>query len=384
MDVDFLLSRLAVRPLAEPVDAVKLLYQSEFGCGHLLPAEEACAERIRLEIEQTVADAKEPAFEPIGNGLCRLNLRHPWVRLLPPERIASMMRVTEAQIHGSRDRFLDSIQLLRSMAETRGKTKSLQATGRREAKPQLPFTAKELDAYLNGDWLAMLPPSHSARYREVYQPAYRVVLRRFGEALPLMVAIESRLAKHGRATLALDGDCASGKTTLIALLAPLYDANVLHMDDYFLPFSMRTPERMAEPGGNVHYERFRAQALNGLLTGQPFTYEAFDCHRDVSRAVAVVPKPVTLIEGSYALHPYFDAEYAALHAVRALMTVDRQEQLRRILLRNGMAMLERFRNEWIPLEIRYFEAYHKAREDEIVLRSERHTEDEHPGEEDAL
>ena len=35
---------------------------------------------------QTEADASAPAYIPLGNGLCRLNLRSPGVRLLPPEK----------------------------------------------------------------------------------------------------------------------------------------------------------------------------------------------------------------------------------------------------------------------------------------------------------
>jgi len=384
MEPEFLLSRLNAHPIAEPVDAVKLLYQSEFGCGHLLPDEDVCVERIRTEMSLTTADDKEPLCEPIGNGLCRLNLRHPSVRVLPPERIARMMRITDAQVHGSQQRFLDSVNTLRLMANTLDTADRFSGLDRLEPSPRFPFSGRTLNAYLNGDWQSTLPPSHSVRYREAYQPAYRVVLRRFAEALPLMVALESQLRERGTATLVMDGDCASGKTTLIALLAPLYDANVLHMDDFFLPFSMRTPQRLSAPGGNVHYERFREQVLLGLLTGDPFCYDAFDCHKGLSHTIEIKPKPVTLIEGSYALHPYFEAEYTALHAVRALMTVDRQEQLRRILRRNGEVMLERFRNEWIPLEIRYFEAYHSARKDEIELRSERHAEDERPDGEDAL
>lgn len=369
MKVDFLLNRLSGRQSAEPVDAVKLLYQSEFGCGHALPAEEICAGRIRDEIAMTVADAKAPAFEPIGNGLCRLDLRNTQVRRLPPETIARMMRVTDTQVCGSQLGFLNKIKLLQETAACFGRDAAI-------APQRLPFTGPELERYLAGDWLENLPPSHSASYREAYQPAYRVVLRRFGEALPALCRVEQALREQAAATLVLDGDCASGKTTLMNLLAPLYDCNVFHMDDFFLPFAMRSQERMAEPGGNVHYERFRVQVLAGLLTREPFAYDAFDCHRDVSRTVGVTPRPVTFIEGSYSLHPFFDAAYAELNAVRALMRVDREEQLRRIRLRNGEEMLRRFQMEWIPLEIRYLEAYHKAREDELILLSERHPEDE--------
>jgi uridine kinase len=209
-----------------------------------------------------------------------------------------------------------------------------------------------------------------------------VVSRRYAEALPILTALEARLISDGRATLALDGDCASGKTTLAQWLAPLYDCNVFHMDDFFLPFELRTAGRLAEPGGNVHYERFREQVLAGLLSGAPFTYGAFDCHTGLTREVRVSPRPVALIEGSYALHPAFDAAYGRLAAVRARLTVDAEEQLRRIRRRNGEAMLRRFQNEWIPLEIRYFEAYHKTRADQLTLPSLPDDEDEPAGEDE--
>ena len=67
--------------------------------------------------------------------------------------------------------------------------------------------------------------------------------------------------------------------------------------------------------------------------------------------------------------------------LRALLTVDAAEQLRRIRLRNGPAMLARFQEEWIPLEFQYFQAYHKPREDTLRLTSLRRPEDEPPGEE---
>ena len=467
MNPEFLLRSFAARPCAEPADAVKFLYQSEFGCGHLLPDEAACAQGIRRELAQTAADPQAPAFEPVGNGLCRLSLAHPTVRALPPERIARMMRVTEAQVKGSAERFGESLALLRRLAadgdsdapgvsagangpgetgmhgdhsapatfDTAGtccsfntpavssagdqscsfhapamsdagdKSCSFHApaisdaggvpaaptthgeTDQTEARRspgaayalRLPFSAAALEAYLQTEGRPeCLPPRHSPRYRAAYRPAYRVVLRRYGEALPLLAATEAALAARGRAVIVLDGDCASGKTTLAALLLPLYRCDVIHMDDFFLPFELRTPERMAEPGGNVHYERFQAEVLTGLLAGTPFAYGAFDCHTGKTRAVTAAPGPVTIIEGSYALHPKFAAAYEALQAVRALLTVDRAEQVERIRRRNGEAMLKRFREEWIPLEIRYFEAYHSAREGVLVIPGQSHAEDEPP------
>ncbi|HNW86437.1 MAG TPA: hypothetical protein PLP25_06195 [Candidatus Limiplasma sp.] len=372
MKLDFWVQTLIDHPFSEPEDAVKLLYQSEFGCGHLLPDEEICALKIEQETALTAADAQQPAFEPIGGGLCRLNLRNPLVRAIPPIRIAGMMRMTAGQVHGSQSVFEASLKALQNFAEATREA----APDQPNAQTALPFTADALAAYLQSGALERLPPSHSERYRKAYGPAYRVVLRRYGEAVPLICKLEQSLRERGKATLVLDGNCASGKTTLAELLAPLYPCNAFHMDDFFLPLELRTEQRLKEVGGNVHYERFRAQVLAGLRLGGDFSYDAFDFHRGVSRRITVTPQPVTLLEGSYSLHPTFEADYEALHAVRVLLRTSPEEQLRRILRRNGKTMLARFRNEWIPLENCYLEAYHTRREDECILTSERHMEDE--------
>ena len=61
--------------------------------------------------------------------------------------------------------------------------------------------------------------------------------------------------------LAIDGRCGSGKTTLAGMIAQRYRAEVIHMDDFFLQKDQRTPERLAEPGGNVDRERFRQEVI---------------------------------------------------------------------------------------------------------------------------
>ena len=49
------------------------------------------------------------------------------------------------------------------------------------------------------------------------------------------------------------------------------------MDDFFLPFELRTAERLKEPGGNVHYERFIDEVVSKLSAGEPFEYGVFRC-----------------------------------------------------------------------------------------------------------
>ena len=56
-------------PRMEPQDAVKLAYQSAFGCGHLLPAQDICARMIENEINATAEDEEAFPFTPIGNSI---------------------------------------------------------------------------------------------------------------------------------------------------------------------------------------------------------------------------------------------------------------------------------------------------------------------------
>ena len=164
--------------------------------------------------------------------------------------------------------------------------------------------------------------------------------------------IDKLLAKQDMVIVAIDGKCTSGKTTLAAKLAEAYDCNVFHMDDFFLRRSQRTPARFAQVGGNVDYERFLEEVLLPLRAGKAFSYRPFDCGTFALGApVAVTPKKLNIIEGTYSHHPYFGDPYD----LKLLLTVEDETQRQRILERPAF-LHKRFFEEWIPMENRYFEA----------------------------
>ena len=61
-------------PRMEPTDAVKLLYQNEFGGGHLIRDVDACLRYLRAEYESVPKDPAATRQEYIGNGIYRVNL----------------------------------------------------------------------------------------------------------------------------------------------------------------------------------------------------------------------------------------------------------------------------------------------------------------------
>ena len=166
--------------------------------------------------------------------------------------------------------------------------------------------------------------------------------------------------------IALDGRCAAGKTTLANRLAEQYGWGVIHIDDFFLQPAQRTPQRLAEPGGNLDRERLISEVLLPLTRHRPCVYRVFDCR---TMGFAAVPRPlpaapVVLLEGSYACHP----DLRPLCGLHVFLTVDPGEQLRRLTARNP-ARLQDFRTRWITMEEQYFRYFHIPETCDLTLVS---------------
>lgn len=349
MDRAFLKKQLAQTPQMTPQDAVKLVYQAAFGCGHLLCGD--CAAGVAGELSRTPVRPGAAACRPIGGGWCRLNLACGEVHGIPAERIAQMMRLSAARSRGGEAFLKEGLEALRVLAQA-GET---------------PFSAGALAAFLRS-WDRM-PLHHSAAYRAAYAPAYRVVAEDFGTLALVIAQTERHLAARERALVVLDGPCGSGKTTLAGALGELYHTDPIRMDDFFLPPDLRTPERLGRPGGNVHFERFRQEVLGGLLRGGDVAYRRYDCQSGAWLPATHPTGPVTLIEGSYSHHPFFRETYEALGALRVFVHATEGERLRRLAARDPQR-LPAFLNRWIPLEKTYFEAYDIRSGADIVLQSQ--------------
>lgn len=155
--------------------------------------------------------------------------------------------------------------------------------------------------------------------------------------------------------VAIDGRCGAGKTTFAAFLQEKFGWSVLHMDHFFLRPEQRTKERFGTPGGNVDYERFLEEVLLPLEKGaEEIVYRPFNCHRqEMAGPVRMTPERVCLVEGSYSCHPALWDKYD----IHVFLTIGEEEQMRRIVGRNGAEGAKMFREQWIPMEENYFAAY---------------------------
>ena len=172
--------------------------------------------------------------------------------------------------------------------------------------------------------------------------------------MPLFTELDKRLANE-KIKLAIEGGSASGKSTLGKMLEEVYGCTVLHMDDFFLQPHQRTPERYKEVGGNVDRERFLAEVLQPLSKNQTINYRKFDCcSMTIKETEIITPQKLTVIEGAYSMHP----ELSPYYDMSVFLDINEDAQKKRILIRNTPEMANRFFNEWIPYENKYFSTMH--------------------------
>ena len=129
-------------------------------------------------------------------------------------------------------------------------------------------------------------------------------------AAPILQAAQLA-AENGPALLAIDGRCGSGKSTLAEFLARQLGCRVVHTDDFYLPLAARCANWQEQPGANIDFIRLRNEVLQPLLRGETALYNAYSC-----AAGAFLPSkpfaaaPLTILEGSYSLHPALQTDFA--------------------------------------------------------------------------
>jgi uridine kinase len=179
----------------------------------------------------------------------------------------------------------------------------------------------------------------------------------------LKARIETLIAEKDFVLVAIDGPCASGKSTLAAELSKSMDCNVIHTDDFFLRPEQKTPDRLSEIGGNLDRERFFEEILLPLSQNLPFSYRPYDCQKGgFGREVAVPKKRLSVVEGSYSQHPFFGEVYD----LRVFLKLDPKLQKERLAKRDPKK-LSRFLNEWIPKENAYFHAFSIPEKADLIL-----------------
>lgn len=177
----------------------------------------------------------------------------------------------------------------------------------------------------------------------------------------LLKGIKKLKKRKDKLIIGIDGPAASGKSTLSKIIADKFSGTIIEMDDYFLTDDLRTIDRLNSVGENIDHERMYREIFTHL-NDDKIDYHKYNCGTKLFEDKTQEMTEVVIIEGVYAARPEFKRFYDILIYV----DVDKATQLARLETRNPK-LLDRFINEWLPMEEKYFNAFDvKSRADYIV------------------
>lgn len=298
-------------------DLVKLAFQNANGPRHLISAEEKIERELKEECD-CVKDSEDKGIEKIGNGFSRFYLDgRGYSPLLKRLFLLSIIESEEND-----DLFESDIAYLKSLG------------------------IEGLDDKINSQ------PSHSATYRDYYNPHYRVLKSEYAFYYPVLRKIETLLSEKEDLIIAIDGRCLSGKSRLSSLITEVFDANVFHLDDFYLSPEKRNGNWKTEYGLNIDFERFNSEVIKALVNKSDVVYRKYICYKDEMLLGAVMPyKRLNIVEGSYS----HLSSLSSFYDYKIFLTCRPDIQEKRLMKREG-DYSRTFKSLWIPLEESYIAA----------------------------
>ena len=358
---EYLRRQAMLHPGCQPADVVKLCYQAAKGPEHILATlddAEKAENYFISEYERALPD-DGPLCEQISDRFVRVNFGA-WKKTGMPMLWLLSAFYNSAYPVENGDELLENFLADADACVAEG------AFG---------FPLDEWKSYME-EYRAAGKPSvhHSEAYRGAESPSYRLVITAFSELFPILQRLNAVWQKCNEEerpmVIAIDGRAGAGKTTFSRNLRRLLNGGakaLVQMDDFFLPKELRSEERLASAGGNIHYERFIEEVLPNIGKKEPFKYRYFDCcTMDYGGEERVESPTLRVVEGSYSHHPAF-GEYANF---KIFLDIDPEVQNERICCREVSYIAERFQNEWIPMEEHYFDTYRIREKADFVMRYE--------------
>lgn len=324
-------------PLMRTQDYIKLIFQSEYYGGHFIASEDDSLRRLKKEAELCVVQKvpQEPAADFFLE-MARVNIR-PFVRAGKNLNTLNRIFVESNRLtNGNRESFDEKLNVFLQLVK--------------EKKIDLPYYAvsREVSEYKKSGYPI---PNHSSAVKMNYAPAYRVIKKEYWQLFDVIEKIDKLLNSRLTVTVAIDGNSGAGKSFFSQALKDYYGCQVLHTDDFFLPPSLKSKERLDEAGGNVHYERLRETMIKMKDAGG-YEYDRYDCGTGEFKKVVIPACRLNIVEGCYSLH----RSVKDMYDLAVIVKVNKAVQTKRILKRDGAEKLKRYVNEWIPLEDKYFSA----------------------------
>ena len=154
-------------PALEVRDIFKFLFQSSFGCEHLVASEEIALDYVKKEYERMPKSDRTNRIDPLDGDYVRVHLSCLNDRLTP-EVLARYFCLSAKKEPEGKARLVEKLGIARELI----------------VDGTLPLPLSEFDE-LHTKWRDAGYPAihHSDAFREAYHPAYRVISREYSELL---------------------------------------------------------------------------------------------------------------------------------------------------------------------------------------------------------
>ena len=199
-----LLEHYRLYPRLELEDILKFLFQSSFGCEHLLSDRDAALGYIRQDYAG-VDKSLPPLTEQLDGDYSRVHLY--WLGAgLSAETLTSLFVLSAKKEPRGLEALEEKLAVARELI----------------LEGKLPLALDRFDATV-AKWCELGYPAirHSETFRVHYRPAYRVIESKYAELLPLLSRIDSLLAR-GEQKITLDGITEEQKSALDPILKQIY------------------------------------------------------------------------------------------------------------------------------------------------------------------
>ena len=326
-------------PGMEPQDYGKLVYQSEFGPGHMVRDLPSARMMLKQELLSLPGDAAPKQPEAVGGGLCRF----PLSECGSPESVdllADLFALTAQKHSGTIDGLLAKLDQVIAL--------------------EIPGIGEWSESWRKEGFPSV---HHSEAFRTLYHPHYRLLKKEYAGYFSALLAIHVLKEKKAPVLIGIDGRCGSGKTRLAALIGELFPCNCVLMDDFYLPVPKRSGNWKEIPGGNIDFMRLQEEIFASAAAGEEIVYRPYSCQKGgITEIRRMKPQRLTIIEGSYSHHPLLSGQYD----LKIFLTCSKEEQMRRLKLREK-EYFPVFKEQWMPLEEQYFNCFSTEESSDIRI-----------------
>lgn len=164
---ELLLNHYAAYPRLEVADIFKFIFQSAFGCEHLVSSEERALNYIKAELERIKDDESAPRIDALDGDYSRVHLSC-LSDEVTPEVLAKYFCLSAKVEEGAKEKLIEKIAVARELI----------------ADGTIPLSLSDFDE-LHARWREAGYPAihHSDSFREAYRPAYRVIANEYVDVL---------------------------------------------------------------------------------------------------------------------------------------------------------------------------------------------------------